>query len=748
MKRTVTIITIVLLSAFSALSRPARPGVIYLSQPDGTTFGALVRGDEFVKITTTSQGHAIIQDSEGWWCYAEYDEEGVKSSSGYRVGTSVPSGVLSLSRHIPYGKISGKTAAKRLIVPDEDGSVIARMMRNKGPRTKGDRPLVKHGLVIPVQYKDVKLTYSREDFVKLLTQPGYKENGAEGSAKEYFDAQFNGMVEFQFEVVTPVTLSGIRSQYGGNGSDDTDKAPAQMIAEACRLADDDIDFSIYDDDGDGVVDNVFVFFAGGDEADGAGSDCIWSHAWYIRSGAGIKLELDGKTIDRYACASELSRTYTTLEDYRDVFTGIGTFCHEYSHTFGLPDMYDTDYEESGGYAAGLWTWTSLMDGGNMNNNGNTPPNLNAIEREILGISDPVIIDADGGYSLEPVHEKGKYYRIDTDTPDEYYLLECRSDEKWDKHIGGKGMLVYHVDKSGRGTGWSDSYDKDLTASERWNFYNELNCRPDHQCADMVEADMRQDGYTASEEDAFNLARRNIQGVFFPSGQNNSIPSDGISGLGFWSGERCKASITNIRTDGAKVLFNVIGFSETVLPPEVTAVKAEAFMDAAIIRFESDREFEGEAVVAWGRTGMDKDTVKVTPYEPGKYSVTLEGLQPDNKTYTASIHFEISGIAGDASSVSFMTKKSPSVKWPFIYMTGIKTNSDGTLPPGTKLPLRLCNATDAAEISWEFNGQPTAPEGDGYLTVTKGGVLKAHIIWEDGSHETVMKEIIIGAEGQL
>ena len=744
MKRRIILIILALIFSFPAFSRPARTGLIAFRQPDGTTFTGEIRGDEFMRIATTSQGCAMIQDEDGWWNYAYYDEGGRKFSSGWRVGQDAPPEILSQSRRIPYGMLSENAAARRMAVREDEIPILARLLNSKA-ETRGEEKMVKHGLIILAQYKDVKFSHEKDDFVKLLTSPGYDLNGATGSAKEYFDAQFNGSIEFSFDVSDIVTLSGTMAQYGGNDSNDNDKAPARMIAEACSLADEGIDFSLYDDDGDGFVDNVFVFFAGGDEAEGAGSDCIWSHAWYIYKGAGIELTLDGKQIDRYACTSELSRRYTTMTDYRDVLAGIGTFCHEYFHTFGIPDMYDTDYEESGGYAAGLWTWTSLMDAGNMNNYGNTPPNLNAIEREYLGISAPVTITEDGGYSLDPIHRSGKYYRIDTDTENEYYLLECRASEGWDKHIGGQGMLVYHIDKSERSAGFSDSYGRSMSAWERWEYTNEINCRPDHQCADLVEADSRPDNYPESENVAFNQARSNIQGIFFPYGEVNSLAADGTPGLSFWSGETGKASITNIRRNGDDVTFNVIGFSDTEIPPGVTSIMTEAFMDAAIIRFSSDRDFDGEAVVTWGRTDMDKDTLRVMPYDTGCYSVTLEGLEPGNKTYTAGIYFEISGVTGEESKTSFMTKKKPAVSWPFIYMTGVGKNSDGTLPAGSRLPLRVSNASDAAEIRWEFNGNAAVPEGDGYFTVTRSGELKAFVTWEDGTQETIMKEIIIGTE---
>ena len=134
---------------------------------------------------------------------------------------------------------------------------------------------------------------------------------------EYFDAQFGGKVEFRFDVSDVVTLPGTRKDYGANDESGQDNAPAMMIIDACRLADADIDFSMYDDDSDGEIDNVFVFFAGEDEAEGADEECIWSHAWYIYNGAGYNMSLDGKRLNRYACTSELTRL--TVADGKVLF---------------------------------------------------------------------------------------------------------------------------------------------------------------------------------------------------------------------------------------------------------------------------------------------------------------------------------------------------------------------------------------------------------------------------------------------
>lgn len=724
-----------LLLSPGAAARPAKNGPVILVQPDGSTFTALIKGDERVRIKTTLQGHAVVQDADGWWCYAVFDEDGSRHSSGYRIGQETPQAVISQSLNVPLRQVAER-AAQRWNTSAEDGRepLLARMRSGRaslqnsdGLQTRAEGAQAKHGIVILAQFSDTKFRYTREDFVNMLTQEGYSVNGATGSAKEYFDAQFHGMFDFSFDVSPIVTVSKTAAYYGGNDSDGNDKAPAELIEEACRKADADVDFSLYDDDGDGEVDNVFLFFAGEDEAEGASEDCIWSHAWYIYSGAGIKLSLDGKVIDRYACTSELARRYAngTHEVY---MAGIGTFCHEYSHTFGLPDFYDTDYDEDGGWAAGLWTSTALMDGGNQNNNGNTPPYLNALERELLGIAEPTVIGSDGAYTLEPVHLNGQCYKLPTDRNGEYYLIECRSNEGWDKYIGGSGMLVYHIDRT-------------VAQQVRWTHENTVNAVQTHQCADLIEADGRTDAFTDTKH--YTALTSNIGGIFFPYGNTTALTYDTTPALSWWSGEKGAFVLTGITRDGNNITFSVIGGSEATTPPSPVGITYESFMDAAIISFSSSHAFEGEATVSWGLTGKEMQSVKVAPYESGRYSVTLEGLESGNKTYTVSICFEIGGAVGESASVSFMTRRKPSVSWPFIHIGNAERNSDGTFPAGSRLPLRVYNATDAAEVEWFFNGRRITTEGDGYYTIKEGGELKAKVIWEDGGTDTIVKQIVIG-----
>ena len=740
MLRRLLLLNIILVLGFTAFATPARPGQIYLSQPDGSGFYARFYGDELMRIKVTDDGSSIIQDEDGWWCYAEYDASGQKFSTGCRVGLQVSPDVLARSRDIPFAALAASVSAKKSLVHDlelRDRNIMSRIMTKAPIRSGTDSSSEKYGLVILVQFKGEKekMTYTKTHFENLLMQEGYSSGGATGSAKEYFDAQFKGHYQFHFEVSDIITLDKEMSYYGGNSADGGDRNPHMMVIEACQLADADIDFRKFDQDGDGEVDNVFVFFAGRDEAEGGGDDCIWSHSWYIRDGAGRNLVLDGVRINRYACSSELRLSANN----QPAMASIGTFCHEYAHTLGLPDLYDTDYQV-GGLGAGTWRRVSLMDGGNYNNDGNTPPNFTAVDRDVLGLNAPQLLENAGNYTLKPIHD-GQYFKIATKTPGEYFLLECRQSYGWDRFIGGQGMLIYHIDKSMNNAGYSEVYQKDVAAAYRWEYSNEVNALANHQCADLIEADGRPDSFSSMYDDSYGNYQRSLSGLFFPYGGVTSITPTSTPGLKCWGEIKMEKAILDIAYDGSEVTFGFSGFSEGALPVPRN-LEADVFQDAAIITFTPSFIFEGKAKIVCEQSGKAVCTAEVTPYEKGHWGYVIEGLDPST-SYTVSVNFMDGDRVGESESMSFMTKRKQSEGYPYMYLANVVRADNGAFPVGAKLPLRLSNAQGAKNIRWTFNGSPVSAGPDCYYVVSRRGTLRAHITWEDGSEDVIIKEINIG-----
>lgn len=722
MKQTSRILLIILSAIFATCpymySGPVRNSLATYTQPDGSTFSVRIRGDEWTRIRTTEAGHVIARNSDGWWCYGNYDAEGRLLCTEHIVGRDVPVEVLRTSRNIPYGLLSQKASARRKMTEFKNVQALESVRRANSAATKGTTKTThKKGIAILAQFQDVEFTYSRTDFLNLLNQKGYKGTG---SAKDYYESQFGSDWEFTFDVSEIITLPNTLRYYGENNTtDDSDIRPAEMIRDACRQADNMIDFSQYDQDGDGEVDNVYVFVAGYDEAENTDqTELIWAHQWYVYDGAGLRLSCDGVLINRYACSAELSG--------RKSMTGIGSFCHEYAHTFGLPDFYDTDYDDDGAWAAGLWKTTSLMDGGNYNNDSATPPNFNCIERMLLGLSDPVELSAGSSYTLEPVHLNGQSYIMSGKKDGEYFLFECRSNEGWDEYIGGKGMLVYHIDENAK------VFVEGIGKIDRW-YYNMVNTDPDHQCADLIEADGRRDRITDNRQ--FN----SIKGIFYPQTNVTSITAENTPSFKFWNSEAPSMSVTGIMQSGDNIKFNVVDGSAVPEVPDVKDFTYHAFPDAIFISFRSaSPSIEADAVLEWRKDGSTQyNTLTLSHTQNGTYAYLITGLEGDNTLYDLQIRFVGSGAIGNTKKSQVMTKRKPAVSWPYLYCT-----DNGDIKSTEGFIAHVVNAGDAASVSWFLDGKELEVKDDFHIYPDKNGLLSCRIMWKDGSSDIITKEITI------
>ena len=707
----------IFLTAGSLHCGPVRQSEAVYTQPDGSTFDVRVKGDEWIRIRTTTDGCAIAKDENGWWCYGIYETDGYLTCSGYRIGSTAPAEIIRKSRNIPYEVLNAKAAACRTRRNAINSDAMLRMRKSSSLTRSRTEKITKRGITILAQFPDTKFTYSKEDFYNLLNQKNYNNTG---SAKDYYESQFGEGWEFIFDVSDIITLPNNVKYYGANNpSDGMDSRPAELIRDACKEADSMIDFSKYDQDGDRQVDNIYVFVAGHDEAEYTEqTDLIWAHQWYVLSGAGIRLNCDGVLIDRYACSAELSGLKS--------LTGIGTFCHEYAHTFGLPDFYDTNYDEDGGYAAGLWLSTSLMDGGNYNNRSATPPNLNCIERKLLGLSSPLTLEAGKAYTLEPIHKSGQYYILETDIQGEYFLFECRSNEGWDKYIGGSGMLAYHIDENGIETSGG------VSGTSKW-IHNTVNTDPLHQCADLIEADQRSDDIT-NARNPFS----NIKGIFFPQPKVTSITGGDTPSFKTWSGSRPALSLVGITKSDNNIRFNAIQGNEIPVTPDVSGFSYQAFPDAIFISFKAEgASLPDRAIIEWGKKGESEYKKDTLSAGGTAYSYLISRLESDNTLYDIRIRFESKGLSGNILNTQILTKRSPTVSWPYFY---IPEGADISKEKG--FIAHVVNTSEATAHEWFLNGKPLNISEGGLVFPTLNGKLSCVVTWEDGSSDTVVKEITV------
>lgn len=740
----------ILVLGLRAYAGPAWHGTLTLTQPDGSVLQARVVGDEFAHLMVDLQGNALIQNSEGWWCYAAFSGDGSMHSTGTVAGDKLrPASAAGgdIGEVLRKWSAQNKRALVRNPLVTTKGGQVAETWKKAGSSsgtgagwtqncvgegaasgseaeaksdteagsggTGSNTPEVirKRCLVLLAEFKDVKMSFTQERFENLM-------NTGESSVKNYLNDQFLGRYEFTFDVAPIVTLSQTHQYYGKN-SNGKDSRAAEAVAEACRLAAaNGTDFSIYDTDNDGKVDDILLFYAGKDESEGGGDDCIWSHAWKLGA-ANIKLTLNGKVIDSYAATSELSLRSSGKYQFKT----IGTICHEYSHSLGLADMYDTDYGGSGGEADGLWKSTALMDKGNFNNDGRTPPYYNAIDRDMLGIGQCEELK-EGHYVLEPINLNGRFLRMDTANEGEYYLIECRTNTGWDIYTRCKGLAIYHIDKSANLTGYSPVYERDASAAERWTS-NEVNCRPQHQCADMIES----------------LDKANdISQIMWPYGKNNSFTPQSSPSFTLWDGSSSPLSITDILQIGDNVSFNVVK-SESANPEKAVDIRRDIYQDTAIIQWKTDVPGStSPAFILIGEKGKSETgEMTVNAFEPGKYAIRLEGLKPAT-TYTMKIHYEASGVKGEVVNVQFSTKKIYREGYPFIFLNTVKRNEDGSFPAGSMLPLVLLNANKFKAVEWYMDDRSIIADKNGYFKLTRSCKIKAVILYIDGSKEIIEKSM--------
>lgn len=472
MKKLLFIILILAAFSFKAKAISAYPYPINYTQPDGTTITIQIHGDEFLS-WTTSGNRLVSRGDDGFYYYAYFDNDGIvrrtisRASSGGSI-TQMTSGFIST---VTPPAISVMNALK---MREEFMSGLKRNMISTGASRRSAEPSISmgnnHFLILLIQFSDLSFSSgSAANIGNMLNQAGYSDNGGTGSVNEYYSQNSTNQFTPIFDVVGPITVSGTAAFYGAEteGGHDNYSAIRTMVLEACRSVDSSVNFSQYDNDGDGYVDNVFFFFAGHNQAEGGGANTIWPHAGSVYSNESF----DGKKISSYGCTSEFKGYSGTTQ------AGIGTFCHEFGHVIGLPDFYDIDYETNGdSYALYMY---SLMSSGSYNNEGRTPPYLTAKERQMLGwMNFPGRLTSPGNKTLQSVNNNKAYY-TPTGNPGEYFQFESRVKSGWDAYIPKEGLLIFHVDSS-------QNMVAGMTAAQRWLSWN-INSVADHQCFDLVES---------------------------------------------------------------------------------------------------------------------------------------------------------------------------------------------------------------------------------------------------------------------
>lgn len=279
-------------------------------------------------------------------------------------------------------------------------------------------------LVLLVDFSDNPATEQPSHYEQMLFS---RNTYATRSLRDFYAENSYGMLDVTGDVLgwyrAPQPYSYYTNgEYGfGNYPNNVQK----LVEDAVQLARADVNFANYDLDGDGSVDALFIVHAGaGAEATGD-TNQIWSHRWSI-----APVFIDGVSIRDYTMEPEDGR--------------IGVFCHELGHNFGLPDLYDTDYDSHG---IGDWC---LMAGGTWNNGGLTPAHMSSWCKYKMGwVTPKEIVGEEQQLSLASYATTSATLKlpIGDQGSKEYFLLENRRRVGFDEHIPGEGLLVWHVDEN-------------------------------------------------------------------------------------------------------------------------------------------------------------------------------------------------------------------------------------------------------------------------------------------------------------
>lgn len=272
-------------------------------------------------------------------------------------------------------------------------------------------------------------TKSMIEEIKTAFTGTSEETGYE-SVNSFYYKSSRGRLNIQFDFIedwfTPAYKKSYYEKYDSTKDRYSDYGTGLIYNEFLKAYDEVIDFSKYDNDGDGFIDGVWFIYDV--MPDYFKEERTW---WaYVTSTYNTSRKYDGCYPRNYANASyyfmheyETEKKYgIKLEKYdmSDIKIDSHTYIHETGHLLGLDDYYDSDTSKGG--TGGLYG-AGMMDA----NCGD----LNTVDKLLLGFIDPyVITPAEGStqtIEIGSFQETGDVVLIAKKTPksiySEYFLVE-------------------------------------------------------------------------------------------------------------------------------------------------------------------------------------------------------------------------------------------------------------------------------------------------------------------------------------
>ena len=460
MKKILLSIAFALMGIASGFAAKAHTGLTTITQSDGSQLTIRLHGDEHFSWYSTADDVLIVQVGSNYYV-AQVEEDGTLKATPQLAHNAGERGTVEEQ------VINNQNKEKFLNLLNAEPQALAKPIGTVTPAYFPHKGSPK-ALVILVEFQDVK--FKTSDPVATFTHylKGAGEDAPEannayvtnvtkgmvnhGSVSQYFNDMSQGKFTPQFDIVGPVTVKKNSAYYGSN-TGGTDANFKEMIAEACKNVSTNVNFADYDQDNDGYIDLVYIIYAGYSESFGGNSaDCLWpksGSATFNEPGTNNLLKLDGKQIYRYGINNELNATPTVVNNQFNgmpLLNGIGLFCHEFSHTMGLPDLYPT-VEASRVDNQNPEYW-DLMDGGEYTYNGYIPTPYSPWEMDVMGWTAPTELgDEAKQVNLDSYATSRTAYKINGEN-DEYLLIQNIQADGWWMGIAKAfktGMLVWRID---------------------------------------------------------------------------------------------------------------------------------------------------------------------------------------------------------------------------------------------------------------------------------------------------------------
>ena len=455
-----SLIICLMLCSLTTWAAKAESIPVQVRQADGSVVTVILRGDEHINWYTTLDGVLLVQGTD----------------NNYYIGKVEKSGNLIATKQLAHEAHTRSQAELNLIAKQDKEKFFAYVNKiaeesenayDNSPLTRG--PIVDTGyhgvpyfphtgspkaLVILAEFQDT--TFTIQDTKKVFTNylmnedhfsdKRYNQDQNYKGVRGYFKDCSYGKFTPVFDVVGPIKLPKAHAVYGA-GNDRMDL----LLADACAAVDGMVNFADYDANNDGIVDLVYVIYAGHSANTSGNKDTnIWPKSGTIT----ISNKFDGKSIRRYGVSNELNGSEKTSKNNKKI-NGIGLFCHEFSHTLGLPDIYayNTDAENQDNQGMEYW---DIMDGGTGIRGGRVPASYLAWEREVMGwmnideLKNDITIN-----NLKSIDNGGKAYKIvNPKNSNEYIVLQSIQKGAWNQGWGdntyGKGLFAYRISyKSGK-----------------------------------------------------------------------------------------------------------------------------------------------------------------------------------------------------------------------------------------------------------------------------------------------------------